>query len=95
VTTGMVSKHGEPCIVSHAPGATKTGGPTLAAQHLWPNRCVARRTPERERNVIMDKKHAVCMLCAKPSSKAICDVCADHLRGEALDKKKKDEKIRE
>jgi recombinational DNA repair protein RecR len=43
----------------------------------------------------MEKKHAVCMLCAKPSSKAICDVCADHLRGEALDKKKKDEKIRE
>ncbi len=42
----------------------------------------------------MEKKHAVCMLCAKPSSKAICDACADRLRGEALDKKKKDEKIR-
>ena len=34
----------------------------------------------------------VCMLCAKPSTKTICDACADRLRGEALDKKKKEEK---
>jgi hypothetical protein len=35
------------------------------------------------------------MICAKPSSKTICDVCADRLRGEALDKKNKNEKIKE
>ena len=35
------------------------------------------------------------MICAKPSSKTICDACSDKLRSEALDKKKKDEKIRE
>ena len=79
----MVSHARELCI-----GSDENRGTAQTA-------CVACRTPGRERNVIMEKKHAVCMLCAKPSSKAICDVCADHLRGEALDKKKKEEKIRE
>ncbi len=43
----------------------------------------------------MATKRQVCMICAKPSPKTICEACADRLRGEALDKKKKDEKIRE
>jgi hypothetical protein len=38
-------------------------------------------------------KRQVCLLCGKPSSKTICDACADRLRGEALEKKKKEEKI--
>lgn len=38
-------------------------------------------------------KKQVCMLCGKPSSKSICEACADKLRGEALNKKKKEEKI--
>ena len=40
-------------------------------------------------------KKPVCMICGKPSEKSICDTCADKLRGEALEKKKKDEKINE
>ncbi len=40
-------------------------------------------------------KKQVCMICAKPSPKSICDACADKLRGEALNKKKKEEKIKE
>ncbi len=35
------------------------------------------------------------MLCGKPSTKVICQVCSEKLRGEALDKKKKQEKIKE
>lgn len=42
-----------------------------------------------------DSKRQICLLCAKPSSKTICDACAERLRGEALDKKKKNEKIKE
>ncbi len=38
-----------------------------------------------------DKKIPVCMLCGKPSDKTICDACANRLRGEALEKKKKEE----
>ncbi len=34
----------------------------------------------------------VCQLCGKASTKTICDACADRLRGEALGKKKKEEK---
>ena len=37
--------------------------------------------------------HQVCLICGKPSSKTICDACSDRLRGEALEKKKKEEKI--
>ncbi len=37
----------------------------------------------------------VCKLCGKPSPKTICDACGERLRGEALEKKKKEEKIRE
>ncbi|MFY9585813.1 MAG: hypothetical protein WAR21_15110 [Candidatus Acidiferrales bacterium] len=40
-------------------------------------------------------KKQVCMICGKPSTKLICDACSDKLRGEALDKKKKDQKIKE
>ncbi len=40
-------------------------------------------------------KKQVCMICGKPSLKTICDACADKLRGEALEKKKKEEKIKE
>ena len=35
------------------------------------------------------------MLCGKPSTKVICQACSEKLRGEALDKKKKQEKIKE
>ncbi len=35
------------------------------------------------------------MLCGKPSTKTICAACSDKLRGEALNKKKKEEKIKE
>ncbi len=40
-------------------------------------------------------KKQVCMLCGKPSTKTICQACAEKLRGEALNKKKKEEKIKE
>ncbi len=42
-----------------------------------------------------EAKKKVCMICGKPSAKTICDACADKLRGEALNKKKKEEKIKE
>lgn len=37
-------------------------------------------------------KKQLCMICAKPSQKTICEACSERLRGEALHKKKKDEK---
>ena len=40
-------------------------------------------------------KQQVCLICGKPSAKSICAACADKLRGEALNKKKKDEKVKE
>ncbi len=40
-------------------------------------------------------KKPICMICAKPSPKTICDACSEKLRGEALHRKKKDEKIKE
>lgn len=40
-------------------------------------------------------KRQVCMICAKPSTKTICEACSEKLRGEALHKKKKEEKIKE
>jgi predicted nucleic acid-binding Zn ribbon protein len=45
--------------------------------------------------VVAEKQHQVCLICGKPSPKTICDACADRLRGEALEKKKKEEKINE
>jgi predicted amidophosphoribosyltransferase len=39
-----------------------------------------------------ETKKQVCMLCGKPSEKSICANCADRVRGEALHKKKKQEK---
>ena len=41
----------------------------------------------------MEKIKQVCQLCGKASPKMICDACSDRLRGAALDKKKKEEKI--
>ncbi len=40
-------------------------------------------------------KKQVCMICGKPSTRTICNACADKLRGEALERKKKDEKVKE
>lgn len=37
-------------------------------------------------------KKPLCSICAKPSEKTICDACADRIRGEALAKKKHEEK---
>ncbi len=42
-----------------------------------------------------EKKKPVCMMCGKLSEKTICNACAERLRGEALNRKKKDEKIKE
>jgi recombinational DNA repair protein RecR len=39
-----------------------------------------------------ETKKQLCMICAKPSEKSICANCADRVRGEALEKKKKVEK---
>lgn len=41
------------------------------------------------------KSQAVCMLCAKPSAKSICDACAQRVQGEQLSKKVKQEKGKE
>jgi recombinational DNA repair protein RecR len=41
-----------------------------------------------------EAKKQRCMICGKPSEKTICAPCADKLRGEALNKKKKEEKPR-
>ncbi len=35
-------------------------------------------------------KKSVCMLCGKPASKSICDLCAGRVQGEVLNKKKKE-----
>ncbi len=40
-------------------------------------------------------KKQLCMICGKPSQKTICEVCSERLRGEALTKKKKEEKIKD
>lgn len=40
------------------------------------------------------KKKQVCMLCAKPSLATICENCASNVRGEVLNKKKKEQKVR-
>jgi hypothetical protein len=42
-----------------------------------------------------EKKKAVCMLCGKPSIKSICDACAQRVQGEHLDKKHRQERIKE
>ncbi len=49
----------------------------------------------REDFAVDQPKKQVCMLCGKPSTKTICQACAEKLRGEALNKKKKEEKIKE
>ncbi|HWQ03470.1 MAG TPA: hypothetical protein VNL38_03230 [Candidatus Nitrosotenuis sp.] len=38
------------------------------------------------------KKTSKCMLCGRPSPKQICDGCSETVRGEALHKRKKDQK---
>ena len=40
-------------------------------------------------------KRQVCMICGKPSAKTICEACAEKVRGEALGKKKKEDKGKE
>jgi recombinational DNA repair protein RecR len=35
----------------------------------------------------------ICLICAKSSSKTICDACSDRLRGEAVERKRKEEHI--
>jgi predicted amidophosphoribosyltransferase len=44
---------------------------------------------------VAQAKKQVCLICGKPSPKMICDTCSAKLRGEALDKKKKQEKVKE
>jgi hypothetical protein len=46
-----------------------------------------------EGGTLAKTKQQVCLICGKPSAKTICDACSDRLRGEALEKKKKEEKI--
>jgi hypothetical protein len=41
---------------------------------------------------VAEKKKQICMICGKPSAKTICDACSERVRGEALNKKKKEEK---
>jgi len=48
-----------------------------------------------EERAVAPSKKQVCTLCGKPSTKTICEACAEKIRGEALDKKKKQEKIKE
>jgi hypothetical protein len=38
------------------------------------------------------KKKSVCMLCGNPSPKTICSSCAAKVQGEALNKRKKEDK---
>jgi hypothetical protein len=45
-----------------------------------------------QENDVAEARKKLCMICAKPSTKAICDACSERLRGEALNKKKKEEK---
>ncbi len=40
------------------------------------------------------KKKQVCMLCGKASLGSICENCASNVRGEVLNKRKKEQKIR-
>lgn len=39
-----------------------------------------------------EKKKPVCMLCARPSLKSICDACAQRVQSEQLGKKAQREK---
>ena len=48
-----------------------------------------------EGGAVGQSKRQLCMICAKPSEKTICDACSEKVRGEALHKKKKEEKIKE
>jgi hypothetical protein len=41
---------------------------------------------------VTTKKATKCMLCGRPSPKSICDGCSEKVRGEALHKRKKEEK---
>jgi hypothetical protein len=43
--------------------------------------------------MMAEKRRQICRMCGKPSEKMICDACSDRLRGEALERKKKEEKI--
>jgi hypothetical protein len=43
-------------------------------------------------NAVPAKKQNKCLLCGKPSLKAICNACADRVNSEAVHKKKKEHK---
>jgi hypothetical protein len=43
-------------------------------------------------NAVPAKKQNKCLLCGKPSLKAICSACADRVNSEAVHKKKKEHK---
>ncbi len=49
----------------------------------------------REGNPVGQSQKQLCMICGKPSDKTICDACSERIRGEALNKKKKEEKPKE
>jgi hypothetical protein len=46
---------------------------------------------EQAQGAPMEKKQQLCMICARPAPKSICDACSEKLRGEALHKKKKED----
>ena len=48
-----------------------------------------------EGNPVAQPQRQLCMICAKPSDKTICDACSERIRGEALNNKKKEEKPKE
>lgn len=41
---------------------------------------------------VASKKKPVCSICGKPSPKTICSPCSGRVQGEALHKKRKEEK---
>lgn len=41
------------------------------------------------------KKKSLCMLCGKPSPRSICETCSARVQGEAMHKKKKEDRVKE
>ena len=48
--------------------------------------------PTMEGNPVGQSQIQLCMVCGKRSDKTICEACSERIRGEALNKKKKEEK---
>jgi hypothetical protein len=44
---------------------------------------------------VEQKKKSLCMLCGKPSPRSICETCSARVQGEAMHKKKKEDKVKE